>query len=98
MSRRQQAAPRGRVRRAVNSALEQLEGRRLFAITAPTLVGITGNQQNPLYEDETLYTVNLTGSQQAWLDGYEDIKPNPPDAVLTSVNDIGVADGNGALR
>jgi hypothetical protein len=98
MSRRQQAALRGHVRRAVNSAVEHLEGRRLLAITAPTLVGITGNQQNPLYEDETLYTVNLAGSQQAWLDGYQDITSNPPDAILKSVNDIGVADGNGALR
>ena len=103
MPGRHQIRRRSRVRvcQASLAGLENLEPRRLFAVTTGTLIGISGNQQNDAYEDETLYQIDyaLPGTTSGpFLDGWEDVKPNPPDAVLSLSNTVGVSQGSGALR
>ena len=88
-----------RRRRHLRASLEALETRRLMAETG-TLVGITGNQQNPDFLDETLYTITYATpgtTSGPFLDGFEDVS-NPPDTVLSLATAHGVTSPGGALR
>src|SRR5437773_1244326 len=87
-------------RAVIHSVLEKLEERRLLS-DGIQLVGITGNQQNPDYLDETLYDIKYGSSgtsDPTFLDGFEDITSNPPDTQLSISTTIGVTEGLGALR
>ena len=99
MSRRVDRVRRGG--RGQSAVMEGLEHRRLLAGDVPRLVGITGNQQNSAYEDETLYDVfyDLPGTRdERFLDGFADIPGNPPDTVLSISNPLGATQGYSALR
>jgi hypothetical protein len=105
MTRGLYADKSGAVRRACHSVLERLEDRRLFAGIAGAfddvrLIGITGNQESPPEEDETLYELNLLPGAPVpagALDGFEDFS-NPPDTVLSVSFQNGVTQGSSALR
>src|SRR4051812_28155679 len=87
-------------RRAIDCVLERLEERRLLSGDV-RLVGITGNQQNPDYLDETLYDIKYGSSgstDKAFMDGFEDIASNAPDTKLSISTTVGVTEGKGALR
>src|SRR5688500_13124799 len=83
-----------------SARVESLEHRRLLAGEIPRLVGISGNQQNPAYLDETLYDISydMPGTRDPrFLDGFADVA-NLPDTVLSVSAPLGVTHGYGALR
>src|SRR2546423_4691313 len=90
----------GAVQGVIHSIFEKMEERRLLS-GGIQLVGITGNQQNADYLDETLYDIKYGASgtsDPTFLDGFEDITSNPPDTQLSISTTSGVTEGQGALR
>lgn len=87
------------------SYTEPLEDRRLFAAVAADLdvrlIGITGNQQNADFRDETLYDISYAGDgihpSAPFLDGFEAIPDQPP-VTLTPGAPQGATQGGGSLR
>ncbi|HEV8607148.1 MAG TPA: hypothetical protein VGQ99_17545, partial [Tepidisphaeraceae bacterium] len=89
-----------RIRQACRALFEKLEDRRLLSGDF-RLIGITGNQQNSAYLDETLYNISVGTvgtSDPIFLDGFSDIPSNLPDTVLSIRTDVGVSQGKAALR
>ena len=90
----------GVVGRACGAVVERLEERRLLAGQVH-LIGITGNQQNPAFTDETLYEISYgtPGTTDAkFLDGFVDVASNAPDTILSAGTGVGVTQGLGSLR
>jgi hypothetical protein len=88
------------VLQASSVIVERLEDRQMLAVDG-RLIGITGNQGNADYLDETLWeiTYGTNGSTNpVLLDGFADVKPNAPDTVLSISTGVGVSQGFGALR
>ena len=93
------------IRQAVHSLMERLEERRLLSGDV-RLVGITGNKQGELPPelvgtDETLWEIHYGSAgttDPAFLDGFADVTPNPPDTILSISTTTGVTQGKGALR
>src|SRR5687767_7958980 len=86
-----------------HSILEKLEDRRLLAGEV-RLIGISGNQQNAAYTDETLYEIKSGTpgtTDPAFLDGFFN-HPDQTDTVLSVAVDTPQLDvasvGSGALR
>ena len=82
-----------------SAVLEILEDRRLLSVAAGVtpwrMIGVSGNQQNDAYEDETLY--EITPPVPGTTEGFVDVG-NPPDTILSVVTDNGVSHGSSALR
>ena len=86
-------------------AVDNVAVNAILDIPGVRLIGNTGNRgdaggSDP-ENDETLWNVlfgNGPTTDPAFLDGWEDVVPNPPNTVLSSVRGIGVTQGTGALR
>lgn len=92
---------RGVIGQACRAAIEGLEERRLLSSGQVHLIGITGNQQNPDFPDETLFDIAYGASgttDPRFLDGFSDIASDAPDTVLSAQTSVGVTQGLGALR
>ena len=73
---------------ACRAAIEGLEERRLLSSGQKVhLIGITGNQQNPDFPDETLFDIAYGASgttDPRFLDGFSDIASDATDTVLSA--------------
>src|SRR5687767_7094552 len=100
MSVRHQFSCRARGARPFASwVVERLEGRRLLS---GRIIGITGNQQNPMFVDETLYDIIVAEpgtSDPTILDGFTPAVPTGNGATTTTLSTgVGVTVGAGSLR